>query len=159
MFILLDTTAILSDPLCAGTAWRVLAHAEPAWNLRVFVPEVVVAEAIAGYRRRITEALVGFQRWGDKHAGPLGLRSVREAAEAALEEAASSYPARLREALNDLNATVIKPPDVAHMVLVERAAARRRPCDADGNGYRDTLNWLTLLALASEYRDERIVWW
>jgi PIN domain len=158
MFILLDTTAILSDPLCAGTAWRVVAHAAAAWNLRVFVPEVVVAEAIAGYRRRIHEAQVGFQRWADKHAGPLGLRSVHEAAQAELEEAVSSYPARLRETLNALNVTVIEPPEVAHMVLVERAAARRPPCNADGDGYRDTLNWLSLLALASEYRDERIVW-
>src|SRR6266540_990392 len=102
MLILLDTTAILNDPLCRGIAWRVVAHAAPAWNLRLFVPEVVVAEAIAGYRRRIAEALVGLQRWGDKHAGPLGLGSVREAAEAALNEAASSYPASLREALSDL---------------------------------------------------------
>jgi hypothetical protein len=103
MFILLDTTAILSDPLCSGTAWRVIAHAAPAWNLRVFVPEVVVAEAVAGYRRRIADSLAGLQRWGDKYAGPLGLRSVREAAEAALKEVASSYPANLRKLLNDLN--------------------------------------------------------
>lgn len=27
MLILLDATALLSDPLCTGTAWRVIAHA------------------------------------------------------------------------------------------------------------------------------------
>ncbi len=158
MLILLDATALLSDPLCTGIAWRVTAHAAPAWNLRIIVPEVVVVEAIAGYRRRVAEAQVGLQRWGDKHARPLALGLAQKAAEAELEEAASSYSARLHEALNDLNATVIEPPDVAHRVLVERAAARRRPCDANGDGYRDTLNWLTLLGLASEYQDEQIVW-
>ena len=122
------------------------------------MPEVAVAEAIAGYRRRIEEAKAGLQRWGDKHAGPLGLRSAQEAAQAALEEAASSYPGILREALDDLNAAVVEPPEVAHMVVVERAAARRRPCDADGDGYRDTLNWLTLLGLASDHQDENIIW-
>ena len=158
MLVVLDTTAIMSDPLCGGLAWRVLATAAPAWNVQVYVPEVVVIEAVAGYQRRIVEAAVGLTRWADKHAGPLGLAEAHQMSDRALVEAASSYAGRLRESLQELKAVVVKPPEVAHTTLVERAASRRRPCDDHGDGYRDTLNWLTVLALASEYPDDQITW-
>src|ERR1017187_4063494 len=97
MLVLLDTTAIMSDPMCGGIAWKVLANAASAWSVQVLVPEVVLVEAVAGYQRRVAEAAVGLARWADKHAGPLGLAKVQEAAEGALADAASSYTARLRE--------------------------------------------------------------
>ena len=148
----------MSDPLCGGLAWRVLATAAPAWNVQVYVPEVVIIEAIAGYERRVAEAAVGLTRWADKHVGPLGLAEAYQISDRALVEAASSYAGRLRESLQDLNAVVVKPPEVTHTALVERAASRRRPCDDHGDGYRDTLNWLTVLSLASEYPDDQITW-
>jgi PIN domain len=158
MLVLLDTTALMSDPTCGGVAWRILANAASAWNVQVHVPEVVLIEAIAGYQRRVAEAAVGLTRWADKHAGPLGLSDVHRISDRALADAASAYPARLREFLASLNAAVVEPPEVAHATLVERAASRRRPCDNQGDGYRDTLNWLTVLSLASEYPDQEIVW-
>jgi hypothetical protein len=60
--------------------------------------------------------------------------------------------------LRALKVSVVQPPEVTHMTLVERAAFRRRPCDNQGDGYRDTLNWLTVLSLASEHPDEQIIW-
>jgi hypothetical protein len=73
MLVLLDTTAIMNDPLLSGAAWRVIAHGASGWGLEVLVPEVVVIEASAGYVRRIEEARTGLDRWGQKHAGVLGL--------------------------------------------------------------------------------------
>jgi hypothetical protein len=32
MLLVLDTTALLADPMCSGTAWRVVAHASRAWG-------------------------------------------------------------------------------------------------------------------------------
>jgi PIN domain len=158
MIVLLDTTVLLSDALLRGTAWRVLAQAASAWNLRVFVPEVAIIEASAGYQRMVADAQLGLERWNDKHSARLGPLGAREAAEAILAESASSYPARLRESLAELNATVVAPPDIGHLALVERAANRRRPCNSQGDGYRDTLNWFSLLDLVSEYPEERIAW-
>jgi PIN domain len=48
-------------------------------------------------------------------------------------------------------------PDVDHPVLIERATSRRPPCDSKGNGYRDTLNWFSLLALAGD-GDSSVFW-
>jgi hypothetical protein len=158
MLVVLDTTAIMSDPMCAGVAWRVLANARSLWDVHVYVPEVAVIEAVAGYQRRLAEAMVSWERWEQKHGRPLGLTDTVAAAKAALKEAASSYPARLRASLDELDATVLAPPAVDHMVIVQRAASRRRPCDDHGDGYRDTLNWLTVLSLASPYPDAQIAW-
>ena len=158
MLVLLDATAIMSDPTCGGISWRVLANAASAWNVQVYVPEVVLIEAIAGYQRRVAEAAVGLTRWAGRHVGPLGLAEAHETFERGLADAASSYPARLRESLEALKATVLEPPEVAHLTLVERAASRRRPCDNQGDGYRDTLNWLTVVSLASQYPDQEIIW-
>ena len=57
-----------------------------------------------------------------------------------------------------MGAEIAPPPNVPHLAIAERAANRRRPCDQHGDGYRDTLNWLTLLALASRHPDEKIIW-
>ena len=142
MLVLLDTTTIMSDPLCKGIAWRVLANAPSVWDVQIFVPEVVVVEAIAGYQRRLNDAVISIGNWEKKLATLLGLTNLTETIDTALKESAASYPAQLRDSLNELDAKILAPPDVDHMQLVQRATTRRRPCDEKGDGYRDTLNWL-----------------
>lgn len=120
MLVILDTTAIMGDPQCGGTAWRVLAHAPSAWRLRIGVPEVAIIEAAAGQQRRIDQAKEALETWGRKHAGPLGLRGIQESATGDLSEAASAYRARLEETLNALDVEIIATPDIPHRTLVER---------------------------------------
>lgn len=156
MIVLLDATELIRDPFCEGIGWRVLAHAASAWKLRIVVSEVVVAEAVAHYQRHVSEARVGYERWIEKHGGPLGLSDVADAAMAAMTAASKSYGDRLRECLRAAGAEFIEPPDVPHMTLVVRAATRRPPCNAKGDGYRDTLNWLTVLAFTASDPGEEI---
>ncbi len=49
-------------------------------------------------------------------------------------------------------------PDVSHDELVTRAVARRKPCDAKGDGYRDSLNWMSVLQLLRDNPDARLLW-
>ncbi|WP_406271131.1 PIN domain-containing protein [Streptomyces sp. NBC_00191] len=158
MLALLDTTAFVADPLCSGTAWRVLAQAAPTWGIRILVPEVVVAEAIGGYQRRTAEALTGLDRWRSKHVHALGLDEIYDQTKTEIERIAVEYASQLSRLIEDLRAEIIAPPVVPHMQLVQRAVSRRRPCDKSGDGYRDTLNWLTLLSIAAKNEDEEIFW-
>ena len=64
----------------------------------------------------------------------------------------------LTDAFVDLKVAIIPPPKIDHVDLVRRAASRRKPCDNNGDGYRDTLNWLTLLAVASAHPKDEIFW-
>lgn len=46
-----------------------------------------MAEAVAGYQRRVNEARVGYERWIEKHGAPLGLSDVADAAVTAMTSA------------------------------------------------------------------------
>ncbi|WP_179279872.1 PIN domain-containing protein [Actinacidiphila glaucinigra] len=157
MIVLLDTTTFVADPLCRGTAWRVLAHAAATWNVRLAVPEVVIREAVAGYHRRVTEALVGLQRQKEKNGGALGISAIYDKTRVDIEAASSRYGEDLRQLLSEIDAQILAPPIVDHIELVERAAQRKKPCDGNGNGYRDTLNWISVLE-AAKNSDEDVVW-
>ena len=158
MIVLLDATVIGSDLGCSSAAWQVLALATPGWGVKVAVTEVVVAEAVALYQRKIEAAHIGLERWAEKHLAAIGLPEARSAAESVLSDAASAYADRLRANLKASHVDLLAVTDMPHMVLVRRATDRRRPCNDKGDGYRDTLNWLTLLALAKSQPEEQIVW-
>ena len=157
VLVVLDTTELMGDPVCGGIGWRVLAHAVSKWHLRLIVPEVAVAEAVAGYGRAIAEAAVALERFS-KLARRLGFPDASEGAAAAAKEALEGYEERLRKALGDAGAEFVGPPEVAHLDLVQRACSRRRPCDSNGDGYRDTLNWLTVVRVAEASPDDEVVW-
>lgn len=159
MIVLLDTTVLTADPTCAGNAWRVLVLAAPAWGIRIATTEVVVAEAVANYQRQVEEARAGLKGWAKKkRLGALGLRDAFTVADETLSAGAASYHERLDEILRASNVNILSIANFPHTELVTRATARRRPCDDKGDGYRDTLNWLTLLALATDHPEERVIW-
>jgi hypothetical protein len=158
VILLLDTTVLGADPLCQSDAWQLIAHASPLWGVKVAITEVVQAEAVAGYKRRVSYAKAGLDKWADKYVGALGLTEANNAAGKALEAALDSYPTKLQERLNAAGVDVLPAPSVSHMELVERATQRRRPCDDKGDGYRDTLNWLALLDLVKADASERVIW-
>lgn len=156
MIIVLDTTAVMSDPRCSGLAWQVLVQAREAWGLRVVVPEVVVIEAVAGYQRRLQGSLVGLERWLDKQTA-LGLDHLASGLHEEIAKQAREYSDYLLSLFKDMGLEIAAVPDVDHRELVERAAQRRKPCDENGDGFRDTLNWLVVVALATE-GDRQVVW-
>ncbi len=127
MLILLDTTALVSDPLCVGVAWRVLVHAQQSWGVRVAISDVSVVETIAGYRRRLEEAVLGLDRWASRHAA-LGLDVEVQNLRQNFAERAADYPERLASALADAGVEVLAIPGVAHLTLVERATRCAHAC-------------------------------
>lgn len=156
--VVLDATVFGADPLCSSTAWRVLAQATRAWGVRVVVPSVVFAEAVGGYQRSAGEALIGFDRWQTKQrARQLGFEAIAAGVGEAINAQADVFEKTLRTRLDDIGAEIVPVPTIDHAVLIGRAIARRRPCDHKGDGYRDTLNWFTVLALLADTEAE-VVW-
>ena len=157
MIVVLDSTVLVSDPLLRGVPWKILAHAARRLGVRLCITEVVLQEATAKYSRRIDDAVVGFERWGAKHSSALGMQSLVAGVRQELLEHAASYGEQLRSLLDAIPVEVLPIPDVEHQVLVQRATSRVRPCKQTGDGYRDTLNWFSLLALARE-RETSVIW-
>ena len=159
MIVLLDTTVFSADPLCAKAAWKVLALSAPGWGIRVAVTDVVVAEAVANYCRDVGTLQTGLEAWTErKRFGDYGLEEASSAAKDILSAKIGLYESHLKENLETSSVEILPVAQIPHMELVARATARRRPCDDNGDGYRDTLNWLTVLNVARENPDERIIW-
>ena len=124
MIVALDTTVLVADPLFRSTAWKILVHASRRHGVRLCVSDIVRREAIAGYERRIGEALVGLERWETKHAHPLGIASFSARLRQEMSDAASSYEETLAATLDAVPVEVLPIPDVDHSVLVDRAVRR-----------------------------------
>lgn len=159
MIIILDTTVPLQDPQLRAGWWAELDSTARRVGARLVVPEVVFAESVAHHNRTI-EALVGqAENFGNK-VKRYGLDAIRDAAVKAIREKVDAYENALRSHLVAMGVEFVPPVQVDHMTLIDRAVAFRKPWDESErkDGYRDTLNWLTVLELAKQNPGEE-VWW
>jgi len=142
VIIVLDTTAVMSDPRCSELAWQVLVQAREAWGLRVVVPEVVVLEAVAGYQRSLQGSLVGLDRWLEKQSA-LGLGHFALGLHEQIAEQAHEYSAYLLSLFKEMGLEIAAVPDVAHRELVEREWRRLpgHPQLACGGRFGDRRGW------------------
>jgi hypothetical protein len=109
-------------------------------------------------------AIEGFTKWETRHATELGFRDLgfqdfADEERRRLSTLAEGYATKLRAALEDVPVEVLPFPDVDHRVLVERTTGRVPPCKKDGTGYRDTLNWLSLLEVAKDAQGGDTLLW
>jgi hypothetical protein len=160
VLVVLDTTVLLADVDLRSVGWRVLVQATAAWDVRIAVPEIVVLEAVAGYRRFVDDTVAGLNKLYERHLPRVGrkMEDSGDAAKAVLLEAAESYEDQLRQTLAELSVQLAAPAEVGHLEVARRATSRQRPFDANGSGYRDTLNWLTLITLAKAHEAEHVIW-
>lgn len=153
--LMVDANGLLKDrhlasPLLQQLEALIAGYPEQA---RAAVTEVVIAEAVAKYHRDANEHKRTFDQVATKKnmvAKLLGREAI-EAAHAMLDEQCEGYEQRLREKLADVGFEVLDYPDVAHHELVARAVQRRPPNKANtGDGYRDTLNWFSIMHEATQ---------
>lgn len=86
-----------------------------------------------------------------------GVPASADEAIRALQSEIDGYEDWFEGNLKSLRIDVL-PADVDHAETVRRAVNRLPPCDSKGDGYRDTLNWLTLLRLVEQNGDQDVIW-
>jgi len=149
--ILLDTNALYPDPKLERAPARLLLAAASNDELELVVPELVILEGAAVFRRRLKE-LARDVAGAERGYRTLGVTFEQEVPNA--DQEAAEYERALRARLLEVGARTPAPPDMPHVDVARRAIQRRRPFDAKGNGYRDTLIWLQAL---SEAADDQVV--
>ncbi|MBA9005953.1 PIN domain-containing protein [Thermomonospora cellulosilytica] len=153
MIVLLDANALVQNPWLDSVSWKIiLGQAEP-WGIELRVPQVSLLEATGRLRRRYRDDAAAVEELAKERRS----RALRRAADD-LRERAEQLVQEVTDAIAAAGATLIDPVPVPHLELVRRQVERRKPCKKDGNGYRDTLNWLTILETARANPDRRIVW-
>lgn len=151
--LVVDANTLSSDHYLAGPSFTVIANEIADGDLEVIVPEVAVIETVGNFRRSISDAHDALEKFSGKWKRLLPEPTKVDALDTYLDELAAAYEETLRAKLMVLGARIEPIPDVDHALLVKRATERRRPCDKNGNGYRDTLIWETIITVAKEGDD------
>jgi hypothetical protein len=141
LLILIDTSALHSDPTLDRPYGRLLLAAARSNEVDLVLPEVVVLEAVNLFRERLEQASRSIRK-AQREFQSLGVDFTPELPD---DGTVDAYEQALRARLGDVGARVPRPPDVAHLDLAARAVAKRKPFDGKGRGYRDTLIWLHAL--------------
>jgi hypothetical protein len=137
--VVLDSNAVILDLRPAEAGWTNVLDALRAGRATLCIPEIVVDELRAHRTNRfqpdVATAIAAVAAWRD---------GVRDA--------------RVERLLGGGAGMQLLPyPEVSHRAVAARALARRRPFDPEGHdGYRDTLVWESVLALARSLPGGRV---
>ncbi|QPI36976.1 PIN domain-containing protein [Mycobacterium kubicae] len=150
--LIVDTNIIASSPRLNSVAWSSMIRNAGDWATRIVVPEVVVMETVNVVRRRWHAEIDRLVRLP---LGQFGLADAQAAMVAVINQESDGYEEWLLARLEELGIEIQPVPAVHHMEIARRASAGRTPFtrNKEGktkDGYRDTLIWLTVLAVAKE---------
>lgn len=146
MLLVVDANAIAAKPLLTGSNWNDIRAAVVSGSIELVVPELAVLEAVAVFIRAHQVKITSIRKLLRTSSGTVRERLL--AAIAALESEKVGYEELLRSSLEDVGATVVDLPHVSHGILTAKAIARKPPFDDGGGGYRDALQWHSLLEAA-----------
>jgi hypothetical protein len=147
-WVVLDATVFGGhDRYLESAAGRLLRDESAAGRLRIAVPEVVLIESEANHRRAVQTAR---ERLVAAHEA---LRQLSASQGRDLRPWRLHYREEFQAMLRQARGELLPIPAVSQLSLLQRAAARRRPFDSRGEGYREALVWESVLALLERTRE------
>ncbi|WP_072814929.1 PIN domain-containing protein [Rhodococcus zopfii] len=157
--VILDTNILAHSPFLDSDEWNQLHVHTTDWGLRFMVPEVAVMETVNVVRRNWKPDITRLEqhsRWISRLGKSAEFQAVLDAA----AERSDRYDSSLRCRMEELGIEIAPlPATIDHLDIARRASERRAPYGTAGNGkeehlkdgYRDTLIWLTVLAVAENH--------
>ncbi|PKQ35393.1 MAG: hypothetical protein CVT61_06215 [Actinobacteria bacterium HGW-Actinobacteria-11] len=137
----LDTTALHKSYLLAGAQWDSVEHAVSQGTLRVAVADVSVEEIArqaSSDAREVTKKLRAAIRDGHRFGVHLPFADI--------PDDAATWKATFERNLASRGITVVPHAQPLHRDVLRRDLESAAPFKSNGEGYRDTLIWLTFLA-------------
>ncbi|MGN6760781.1 MAG: PIN domain-containing protein [Leifsonia sp.] len=154
MRIVIDANVLLADPGRKDQIWSDLRTLSAHHLVSAEVPTIVVHEVVEKWARDTAEDVRKLEQLTNR--GPDRFREVASQAATARGEDAVDFET-LRNSLIADRLKVIPTPKISLDDLALRAARRIRPFHDAGNGFRDTIHWLTVLS-AARRGPEHTVW-
>ncbi len=151
--VVVDTNMIRDSPRLRREEWLSLIENKTAWGVEFAIPEVVVMESVNVVRREWDKQRSALAR---VKVGEFGLGNALDSMLAEIDKCSEGYEQWLRDRLGEIGASIVAPPPTDLMDLARRASALRAPYAKDKDGFRDTLIWLTVLAIAQDRPDAEV---
>jgi hypothetical protein len=149
MRIILDSSVITKDYQLSGVGFRLLKAGLASQQHSAFVPEVVVDEVIANFRREIWQISMKVGDALRQHQRLAGAWLDNPLPGMAALERAQAYERQFPDRIRSLPAEILDYPTSNHKELVAKATARKKPFSEKGSGYRDALIWANVIDLAA----------
>ncbi|MEV0584585.1 PIN domain-containing protein [Nonomuraea sp. NPDC050310] len=135
--------------------WKILALGNKAWDVQILIPKVSFEEMVGHAERAEDKLIEDLKSIARKAGNTSGFQQAIDD----LRARRQVVRANRMEGLQAIGATLVDPVPVDHLQIVRRQVQRVRPCkEATGDGYRDTLNWLTVLDYAANHPDQEVAW-
>lgn len=148
MHIVPDANIIIAEGYGDSDQFRALLSGLDSLQYNLYVPKSVLEEVIAKFERDFDDDAREIRRrirnlsWRLDKALSSPIDGLDKENEIAL------FRRRMEERFIASNRRILEYPDISHEELVRRAAARIRPFNESGAGYRDALIWEVVLNLA-----------
>ena len=155
LVVVLDANAIVHDARLRRSDWEQLSVAVRAGTTRVLIPRVALAEAKARYVALRVDVATTITA-SAKRAGSEAKRLIEQAARLTTDDA-GAYGVLLDSRVVELGFEILATPSPSHDDIAQRAIDRTPPFDEKGGGYRDTLHWHSVLAVAAEHSRDDII--
>lgn len=146
MFIFFDTTVLGSDRLLTGASFDMLSTYIERTGSTLHVHKLSVEEAVWNQRRTLEAGQQKILSGYAKLEECLG-RHAPQAPDVDINSYSDWYRAHVESRLGALQAKLVGYEGITHDEMVLRATGRIKPFNANGNGFRDSLIWLSLLHL------------
>jgi predicted nucleic acid-binding protein len=142
MKITLDTNIIVQDFWLDSPNFRVFLDEFNIIPGTLYIPELVIDEAVNKYRERIVDK-TREQKMLYNEISRL-LKNETPLYPINIEIVTNKYKEFLFKKLKEIKATILPYPVIEHKKIVERILERKRPFKKNDSGYRDYLIWLTI---------------
>lgn len=149
--VIMDTNIYVKNFYMRDDHYSDLRNSLDQLNLVWGLPEIVFDEVIGKYKNKIAE-LNKKIKLINKEIKKLIADDKITQKQIDEEKAYNKYKTRLKKLFkNTVNMTLLPYPKKKHRKIADRAIRKRKPFKENGDGYRDTLLWETILCLlASE---------
>jgi len=145
--IVVDTNILVASPFLESREWSSFIDHAADWGVEIVVPDVAFMETVNVVKRTWATKR---QKLDDLDLGVFGLDDAKSAMLAEIDKRTADYEKWLRTRLDEIGVNIAPTPPIAHMDIARRASEGRAPYCKDKDGYRDTLVWYSVLAIAQE---------
>ncbi|SDI46939.1 protein of unknown function [Desulfosporosinus hippei DSM 8344] len=146
MIVILDSNILTADFRMLGNNFKLLLNFLNRTDSTLAIPKVVMLEVKNNFLSELQKAQTAVEKEIAGLKGRIGnITLANPLSDGWLEREYKQYSESLDKKLINIGAVILDHPNVSHQAVIERAVPKKKPFKPNGDGYRDTLIWESVL--------------